>query len=101
MYKFISHCYPLPHYLVQGASSSSVTIVTEAGRKTSVQWQGWSCISDDISVELYCKCSLLTHGQHQEQTARISFKLGLERVRKYIKTRIVFKTLFQSTSLVL
>lgn len=51
MCEFISHCYSLLHSLTQGASSSSVTIVTEAGRKTRMQWQGWTGISDDIPLK--------------------------------------------------
>ena len=53
MCEFISNCYSLLHCLTQGVSSSSVTIVTEAGRKTSMQWQGWTGISDDIPCTLH------------------------------------------------
>lgn len=53
MCEFSSHCYSALHCLTLGASSSSVTIVTEAGRKTRMQWQAWTGVSDDISSALH------------------------------------------------
>lgn len=37
-----SHSHSMLHHLTHRAGSSSVTIVTEAGRKTSMQRQGWT-----------------------------------------------------------
>lgn len=53
MCEFSSYCYSVLHCLTLGASSSSVTIVTEAGRKTRMQWQRWTGVSDDITGALY------------------------------------------------